>query len=434
MDLKVKRCKNLKGVINVPGDKSITHRALIIGSISKGKTIVTNYSNCKDCLTTLDILRKSGVKIDKSHSEIIVYGKGFEGLKQYAKELNCKNSGTTMRLLTGVFSTLNYKTILTGDSSLSRRPMNRIISPLKKMGADIESKGEKGTPPLIINGKRLKPFEHILKIPSAQVKSALILAGLNTEGETSITEFIKSRDHTERLLQLFGDSIYFENNKIIVKGNASLSGQEISMAGDISSASYFIALAVLIEDSDIIIKNVGINKTRMGFIEVLNKMGANIDIENRKIISNEPVGDIIISGKQDLKGIVIEKNDIPKIIDELPLLAVVATQARGETIVRGAEELRVKESDRIKSITNELRKMGANIEEMRDGFIINGITELRGSYCESYEDHRIAMSLTIAGLIADGESIIKNTDCIDISFPGFINYFKELNCHGFIGV
>jgi 3-phosphoshikimate 1-carboxyvinyltransferase len=434
MQLIINRCKNIKGEIKVPADKSITHRAMIFGAISKGKTIIQNYSKGKDCMTTFNILRNSGIKIEKTDSDIIVNGEGFSGFRQSSEILNCENSGTTFRLMSGVFSSLNFKFVLTGDSSLRKRPMDRIINPLKKMGADIIGTGSKGLPPVIIRGKNLKPYHHQLKISSAQVKSALILASLNTNGETIIEEPIQSRDHTERMLGLFGADISVDGNRIKVKGKLPLFGTKLYVLGDISSASYFIALALLVENSEILIKEVGINKTRTGFLDILKKMGANFKIENIRIISNEPVADIIISGKQKLEGVIVEREDIPGIIDELPLLAVVATQAKGETIVRGAEELRIKESDRISTITKELKKLGGKIEETKDGFIVEGETVLKGSSCDSHGDHRIAMSLTIAGLIAEGETIVNNSDCIDISFPEFKNYFKELNCERIIGV
>jgi len=434
MRLKAKRCNKLKGIIKVPGDKSITHRGLIIGAIANGKTVIKNGSFCRDCISTLNVLKKSGVDIIVKNREIIISGKGFEGLRKFNGKLDCGNSGTTMRLMSGIFSTLNFETALNGDSSLRKRPMDRIIKPLQKMGAEIKKSGEKGFPPLYIKGKSLKLINYKLEIPSAQIKSSIILAGLNTEGTTTIIEPIPSRDHTERMLEFFGASIKKVRDKIEIKGKKGFSGREIIVPADISSAAYFIALALLTDESEIIIKDTGINKTRIGFIKILQKMGAEIKIINKRVVSNELIGDISINGKQKLKGVIMDKRDIPSIIDELPLLAVVATQAEGKTVVKGAEELRVKESDRIKTITEELKKGGAEIIATKDGFILNGKTNLIGAKYESYGDHRIAMSLTIAGLISEEETIINNTECIDISFPNFINYFKELNCDGIIGV
>ena len=434
MKLKVRKCKGFSGKINLPGDKSITHRGLMIASFSKGKSSIKNPSRCMDCLSTMKVLKKSGINIRKNGNEIIIDGKGFSGFKEPSEILDCENSGTTMRLMSGIFSSLDFKVVLTGDSSLRKRPMDRIIKPLRNMGAEIAAMGSKGIPPLIINGKKLKPYHHILKIASAQVKSAIIFAALNTEGKTIIKEPFPSRDHTERMLELFGANIEKKDDEIIVYGKSDISGTDIRVPADISSASYFIALAILTDRAEIILKDVGINPTRTGFLDVLKRMGANIIIENKRIISNEPVGDIIVKGKQELKGIQIEKQDIPRIIDELPLLAIIATQAKGTTVVKGAEELRVKESDRIETIAEGLRNLGAKIEPTEDGFIVEGETTLKGSYCESYNDHRIAMSLAVAGLIAKGETVINNADCINISFPGFINYFKELNCERIIGV
>ena len=434
MKIKVERCGKLEGVIKVPGDKSITHRGLIIGAISTGKTVIKNSSFCRDCMSTLNVLKKSGVEINIKNSEISILGKGFEGFEKSNAELDCGNSGTTMRLMSGVFSTLNYETVLSGDSSLSKRPMDRIIKPLKMMGAEIKGESERGFPPLHIKGGKLKPINYELEIPSAQVKSSIILAGLNTEGITTIVEPIPSRDHTERMLEFFGASIKKEGNRINITGKKELSGKEIIVPSDISSAAYFIATALLTDNSEIIIKDTGINETRTGFINILKRMGAEIQMINKRVVSNEIIGDILVRGRQKLKGVIIKGKEIPSVIDELPLLAVVATQAKGETIVKGAEELRVKESDRIKTITDELKKIGADIKATRDGFMVKGGTKLKGGEHESYGDHRIAMSLTVAGLISGGETIINKGECIDVSFPNFINYFKELNCDGIIGV
>jgi len=434
MKLKVKKYGKLSGEITLPADKSITHRGLMIASFSKGKSSIKNYSKCNDCLTTIKILQKAGIDIEENGNEIIVKGKGFSGFRKPFEVLNCENSATTMRLMAGIFSSLDFETVLIGDHSLMKRPMDRIINPLRKMGAEIKGKGKRGYPPLYIHGKELKPFKHQLKISSAQVKSAIIFAALNTEGETFIKEPFRSRDHTERMLHLFGANITTRDDSIIVSGKSPAFGTDIRVPADISSASYFIALALPTEGAEIILKDVGVNPTRTGFLEVLRRMGAIISIENKKVVSNEPVADIIVKGKQELKGVEIEKKDIPRIIDELPLVAVVATQAKGITVVRGAEELRVKESDRIEAITKGLRKLGAKIESTEDGFIVEGETILKGSYCESYKDHRIAMSLTIAGLIAEGETVINDIECVNISFPGFTNYLKEFNCEGIIRI
>ena len=432
MNFKLKKCKNLRGKIKIPPDKSITHRALIVGALAKGQTIIKEFSGARDCISTIKVLRNSGVKIEKRKDELIVYGKGFNKISPPFYALDCENSGTTIRLMSGVFSSIPYVVTLTGDLSLRNRPMKRIIEPLTKMGATIKGRGEKGFPPLVIEGKELKPIEYNLKIPSAQVKSSIILAALNTEGKTKVKGKINSRDHTERMLEFFEADIFKRDGFIEIYGKKELKGREIKVPGDISSASFFIALSVLIENSEILLEETGVNDTRMGFIKILKKMGAKIEIINRKIVSNEPVADILVRGGSKLKGIEINREEIPFVIDELPLLAVIGTQAKGITKVRGAEELRVKESDRIKSIVVGLRNLGANIEETEDGFIVEGKESLKGGNCESFGDHRIAMSLIVAGLISEGKTEVKNTECIDISFPFFGNYLKKLNCDGIV--
>ena len=434
MNFELKKCKIFRGKIKIPPDKSITHRALIVGSLAKGKTIIKGFSEAGDCISTIKVLRDSGVKIEKREDEIIVFGKGFNKIAPPFYALDCENSGTTIRLMSGVFSSIPRRAILTGDASLRNRPMKRIIEPLTKMGATIKGRGEKGFPPLVIEGKQLKPIEYNLKIPSAQVKSSIILAALNTEGRTKIDGKINSRDHTERMLEYFEADIFKRVGFIEIYGKKELKGRKIKVPGDISSASFFIALSVLIENSEILLEETGVNDTRMGFIKILKKMGANIEIINRRVVSNEPVADIFVRGGNKLKGIEISREEIPFLIDELPLIAVIGTQAKGVTRVKGAEELRIKESDRIKSIVMGLRNLGANIEETEDGFIVEGKEGLKGGTCESFGDHRIAMSLVVAGLISEGKTEVKNTECIDISFPLFGKYLKKLSCDGIVDI
>jgi 3-phosphoshikimate 1-carboxyvinyltransferase len=408
----------VKGEIKVGGDKSITHRALIIGSIAEGITTLKDYSQCEDCMTTLEIMKKLGINILKNKATIKIEGKGLHGLTEPLDVLNCKNSGTSMRLLSGLLAGQKFFSVLTGDGSLNKRPMKRIIQPLSLMGADISGRDDNQFAPLAIKGKNLKAINYTTPVASAQIKSSIMLASLYAEGNSSITEPAKSRDHTERMLNLFGARIETPGNQIIIKEKKNLLAKNITIPGDISSAAFFLVLASVIKDSKVLIKNVGINPTRTGILEVLQKMGADISLKNKKDNNYEPVADLLVKEK-DLKGIEISGNIIPKIIDEIPILAVAATQAKGTTEIKDAKELRVKETDRIYAITTGLKKMGAKIEEKTDGLIIEGPTKLKGNVCESFGDHRIGMALAIAGIIADGETTIEESECINISFPEF---------------
>jgi 3-phosphoshikimate 1-carboxyvinyltransferase len=335
------------------------------------------------------------------------------------------NSGTTIRLLTGLLSGQNFYSVLNGDNSIRKRPMRRVVQPLRLMGAEIWGREDGNLAPLSIKGSTLNPFQYTLPVASAQVKSALLLAGLYAPGKTVIREPLSTRDHTERMLEIMQADIKISPPEIRIKGGTELRNNDIFIPGDISSAAYFIAAASILKDSQIIIKQVGVNPNRTGLIEILKKMGTKIDILNYQIKSNEPRADLKIE-YSELKGIEIDQEDVPSLIDELPLIAVVATQAQGKTVVSGARELRVKESDRIKAIVSELKKMGADIEEKEDGFTVNGPTRLQGAVCESYNDHRIAMSLAVAALLAEGKTVIKNSECIDISFPGFEKTLQKL--------
>lgn len=423
----------LKGEISVPGDKSISHRAIMLGAIANGETIIHNFLNSADCIATVNCFREMGIEIGSrvkgQESSIYIQGKGLYGLTKSSGILDVGNSGTTIRLLSGIFAGQDFETQITGDASIQRRPMKRIAEPLGKMGARIEGlgTGEKGKddiyPPFIIKGGKLHGIKYELPIASAQVKSAILLAGLFAEGKTIVVESTPSRDHTERMLGYFGIPIKRLGNEISIEGGASFSGREIFVPGDISSAAYFIVAGILVPDSQILLRNVGINPTRDGIVEIIHRMGAEIEVLDEEIVSGEPRGNIKLQTSnfkhQKLKGIEIKGEIIPKIIDEIPIIAVLATQAEGDTVIRDAKELRVKESDRIKTVISELSKMGAKIDELPDGMIIHGKTKLYGAKIDSHGDHRIAMSCAIAGLIADGETIIENTDCIETSFPGF---------------
>jgi len=426
VELVLEKVSKLKGNIFVPGDKSISHRSLILGSIAQGETRVYNLLNSLDCLRTLDCMQALGVKIELDvDNSVNIKGKGLYGLQEPKDILDVGNSGTTVRLLTGLLSGQNFYSVLNGDNSIRKRPMKRVAQPLRLMGADIWGREDGHFAPLSIRGSKLNPFQYTLPVASAQVKSALLLAGLYATGETVIREPLSTRDHTERMLEIMQADIKISPPEIKIKGGTELRSTDIFIPGDISSAAYFIAAASILGDSRIIIKQVGVNPTRTGIIEILKKMGTKIDILNYQIKSNEPRADLMIEYSK-LKGVEIKKENVPFLIDELPLIAVVATQAQGKTVVSGARELRVKESDRIKAIVSELKKMGADIEEEEDGFTVNGPTRLQGAVCESYNDHRIAMSLAVAALLAEGKTVIKNSECIDISFPGFKNTLQKL--------
>ena len=419
MELVLEKVNKLTGNIFVPGDKSISHRSLILGSISQGETRVYNLLNSLDCLRTLECMQSLGVKIElEEDNSVNIKGKGLYGLQESKVILDVGNSGTTIRLLTGLLSGQNFYSVLNGDNSIRKRPMKRVVQPLRLMGADIWGREDGHFAPLSIKGRKLNFLQYTLPVASAQVKSALLLAGLYTTGETVISEPLPTRDHTERMLEIMQGDIKISPPEIKIKGGTELRSTDIFIPGDISSAAYFIAAASILRDSQIIVKQVGVNPTRTGVIEILKKMGTKIDILNYQMKSNEPRADLKLE-YSELKGIEIKEKMVPFLIDELPLIAVVATQAQGKTLVSGARELRVKESDRIKAIVSELKKMGADIEEEKDGFTVNGPTRLHGAVCESYNDHRIAMSLAVAALLAEGKTVIRNSECIDISFPGF---------------
>ncbi|MFH0947392.1 MAG: 3-phosphoshikimate 1-carboxyvinyltransferase [Elusimicrobiota bacterium] len=416
--------KKIKGEIEVAPDKSISHRALMISAIAEGSSRIKNFLKADDCISTMNCLKKLGVDIVEKDDEIIVKGKGLK-LKKPTEILDAGNSGTTVRLLSGILAGQDFITKLIGDESLSKRPMKRIIEPLEKMGAKIKSNN--GYLPIEIEGGNLKPINYESKISSAQVKSCILFAGLYADGITSFTEPEKSRDHSERMLKSFGAKISVKKNAVSVKGIAKLHSSDIFVPGDISSAAFFMVAATIVKNSELKIKNVGVNPTRTGVIDVLKKMGAKILIENKRAHgvtgAGEPIADIIVKSS-NLKSTVIEQSEIPLLIDEIPIIAVAAMQAEGTTKITGAKELRVKETDRLKAIASELKKMGADIEELEDGLVIKGPTKLKGAKVNSYKDHRIAMSLAIASLVAEGETEISDKDCVNISFPEF---WKTLN-------
>jgi len=425
--IEINKAKRFKGEFSPPPDKSISHRAVILSSLSKGKSVVRNLLKAEDPVSTINAFRALGVEIDDRGEEVIVHGKGIHGLTEPTDVIDCGNSGTTIRMLSGVLSGNPFFSVLTGDESLRKRPMARVINPLKEMGARISARAEDRYPPVAIIGGKLWPVEYSMPVASAQVKSALLLAGLYAEGQTEIREPVKSRDHTERMLPAFGAKITTEGLCVRIKGGVELTGTDIHVAGDFSSAAFFIVGALLIRNSDITIRNVGINPTRTGLLGALEKMGAKVEMSNIRHLSGEPVADIHCRGDAVLRAVEIKKDEIPALIDEFPVLCVAATQAEGITTIRGAGELRVKESDRIKSMATELRKMGADIEEFEDGLSIKGRSSLRGAEVESHGDHRIAMAMAIAGLIAEGTTVLHGVGAVNISFPGFFEIVGRMS-------
>ena len=415
--------KGLSGQIIIPADKSVSHRAVMFSSIAKGNCTVKNFSNGEDCISTLNIFKQLGVNIDyQDEHTLSIKSSGI--LHKSIDSLNVGNSGTTTRLISGILAGQNFTSTLIGDESLSRRPMKRIIEPLTLMGADIESVD--GHAPLIIHGKKLHGIEYSSIIASAQVKSCLLLAGLQAEGSTAVTEPYVSRNHTEILLDYLGADIYVNNKTVIVKPS-ELEAKDITIVGDMSSAAFFIVAGLIIPDSDFIIKNVGLNNTRSGILDIAKRMGAEIEIQNETVLSGEPCGDLRVRYCDTLKGCEIKGEDIPRLIDELPVIAILASQAEGQTVVRNAEDLRNKESDRIKCLVFELTKIGINIKETQDGFIIQGKTKIKGgAELESYHDHRLAMTFYIAGLIAEEEICISGFEWTKISFPEFEKLIAEL--------
>lgn len=414
----------LTGTFEVPGDKSISHRAALLGSIANGTTKVTGFLQAKDTLATVQALRNLGVEIECTQdSELHITGKGLYGLHQSPCLLDCGNSGTSMRLLTGILAGQPFDSILTGDESLRRRPMARIVDPLQKMGAKIEMQPQ-NTPPLIVHGiQKLDPLHYTMPIASAQVKSCLILASLYAEGESVIISPATTRDHTERMLELFGHPLSISGSKIRVQGKARLTATEIEIPGDISSAAFFIVGATIAPDSDITLKNIGINSFRIGAINILRLMGADISIENERMLGYEPVADIRVRSSS-LFGIDIPLDQVPLAIDEFPILSIAAACAQGVTVLRGAQELHVKESDRIHAMTEGLKQLGINVEARPDGMSIEGGV-LRGGRLNSFGDHRIAMAFAIAGLVSEDPIIIDNCENVATSFPNFIELANQ---------
>ena len=415
--------RGLKGEVTIPGDKSISHRSIMLGSIALGTTEITHFLEGADCLSTIDCFRKMGVEIERKPSSILVHGKGLRGLTAPASTLNVGNSGTTTRLISGILSGQNFATTLSGDDSLNSRPMKRIMTALNTMGAHIRSLNDNGCAPLHIRPGALHGIHYQSPVASAQVKSAVLLAGLYADSPTSVTEPALSRNHTELMLQGFGAYVATD---LHTDGTATahvepckeLYGQQICVPGDISSAAYFIAAALLVPGSELLVKNVGTNFTRAGFLKVCKAMGADIETVSQTIEGGESRADLLVRYSH-LKGTVIEGDIIPTLIDEIPMIAIMAAFADGQTVIRDAAELKVKETNRIDTVTAGLKAMGADITPTDDGMIIEGTGHLNGASIQSYLDHRIAMAFSVAGLASDGETQIVDSQCVDVSYPEF---------------
>lgn len=423
MDIVTKKdFKMLSGEVTIPADKSISHRAIIFSALAKGKSIIKNFSNGQDPRSTLNIFKQLGVQFEEEGTTVVVNSCGV--LQSSNSPLDCGNSGTTMRLMAGVLAGQKFNSTLIGDDSLSKRPMKRVIAPLEQMGGDIQSNNFKA--PLIISGKELKAINYNSPIASAQVKSCILLAGLNANGITTVTEPYTSRNHTEIMLKAMGANLSVEKTTVSIE-KSELEPIDIEIPGDISSAAYFICAGLIVPNSEIILKNVGLNPTRTGIIDVVKSMGGNIELLSERITCGERVGDILVKYSPNLKACKISGEIIPRLIDEIPVIAVLATQADGQTVISDAQDLRNKESDRISAVVTELRKLGAEIEETPDGMIISGKTSLKGECdVETYHDHRLAMSLFVAGLITQKEIKINGFEWVNISFPEFEKMFASL--------
>ena len=423
--MEIKKQTNLRGELTVPGDKSISHRAVMFGSLAKGTTRISHFLEGADCLSTITCFRKMGIDIERNASEIMVHGNGLHGLSAPDSILDVGNSGTTTRLISGILAGQNFISELDGDDSIRTRPMKRIMTPLTSMGADIVSKQDNGCVPLVIHGKTLHGIHYDSPVASAQVKSCVLLAGMYADGITSVTEPFLSRNHTEIMLNYFGAKVTSEGTTASIIPEPTLNGREIQVPGDISSAAYFIAAGLLTPGSEILLKNVGINPTRAGILKVCMDMGADITLLNEST-EGEPTADLLIR-TSSLKGTTIEGGIIPTLIDEIPMIAVMAAFADGTTVIRDARELKVKESDRITVMVDNLKRMGADIEGTEDGMIIHGGRPLHGATIDSHLDHRVAMSFAVAGTICDGTVDILHGDCVKISYPEFYNDLYSLS-------
>ena len=423
----IRPAQRLTGSVRLPGDKSISHRYAILAALAEGPSEVHFFSPSADCQSTLSCLAKLGVKMERKDDTLLIEGGGLKGLRAPAGKLDAGNSGSTMRMLAGVLAGQSFRSVIAGDASLSRRPMSRVVEPLSRMGARIRTAAG-GLPPLEIDapeGASLRPIRYELPIPSAQVKSAILLAALGVEGETEIVEPLATRDHTEIALEWMGADIGRHGQTIALRGPARLEGRKLYVPGDISSAAFFLAAGLVVPESNLVIQNTGLNPTRTGLLDVLLPMGGRIRVLNVEMINGELLGDVHVEASR-LEGGEIAAAAIPGLIDELPVLAVLGTQAEQGLSFHGAQELRVKESDRIAAVAGNLRRMGAEVEEYPDGLRVAGKQRLRGAEIQTYGDHRIAMAFAVAGLVAEGPTVIRDSACVDISFPGFFDVLEGI--------
>ncbi len=427
-DIRIQPSQGLCGEITLPGDKSISHRSVMFASLAEGDTPITGFLTGEDTMNTAKAMQQLGAGIEGLGSDrLVVHGRGLHGLAEPSGVLDLGNSGTGMRLLAGLLAGQDFFSVLSGDQYLRKRPMKRIVEPLRRMGAVIDGRAGGTLAPLSIRGggSRTKPLDYSSPIASAQVKSAVLLAGLNAGGETSVTEPAKSRDHTERLFRFFGIEVREEGARVTIRGRQQLRARgPLDIPSDISSAAFFLVAASIVKGSDLLIRNVGVNPTRTGILDVLIAMGGDITLQNAREQAGEPVADIRVR-HAGLRAVQIAGDVIPRAIDEIPILAVAASRAEGTTVIKDAAELRVKESDRIATMAAELRKMGVIVTERSDGMEITGTDELRGAVCESHGDHRIAMSMAVAGLAARGDTAIRDAAWIETSFPGFEGLLKR---------
>lgn len=427
---RVAKRNRLRGTIKAPGDKSISHRAAILASLASGKSIVTNFLPSDDCLRTVSCMRALGADLIVRRSftngwELEASGVGLHRLKEPGWILDVGNAGTSIRLLSGILSGQNFFSVITGDDSIRRRPMDRVVVPLRQMGAQIDGRGEATLAPLAVRGGNLSGIEYETPLASAQVKSAILLAGLYAQGKTTVVEPLRSRDHTERMLRAAGAEVSVDGLRVTVAPAKELEARSFAAPGDTSSAAFFIVAGLICSDSDITIENIGANPTRTGILRVLERMGANIELMNEREAGGEPAADIHIMTSR-LHGTEVEPEEIPSMLDEVPILAVAASFAEGRTVIKGAADLQAKESDRLAATNSELAKMGAKIEGTEDTLVIEGTGRLQGAACRSYGDHRIAMSCAIAGLAAEGETTVENFDCVTTSFPDFEATLKAI--------
>jgi 3-phosphoshikimate 1-carboxyvinyltransferase len=421
----IKPASSVTGEITVPGDKSISHRSIMLGAIANGVTTVRGFLRGEDNMATMGAFRAMGVTIDDDGETLAIHGQGLRGLQEPSDVLDCGNSGTTIRLITGLLAGQSFFSVVTGDQYLRKRPMKRVVEPLSRMGARIQGRNQGSLAPLAISGGALTAIAYESQVASAQVKSAIMLAGLYADGETSVSEPTLSRDHSERMFRLFGASVETCGTRVTVRGGDELQAREITVPGDISSAAFFMVAALITPGSELLIRNVGVNPTRTGIIDILRSMGGNIDLKDEREVSGEPVADILVRSSQ-LKGVAISGDVVPRAIDEFPAICVAAACAEGRTTVRDAKELRVKETDRIAAMATNLRHLGVTVDECADGMDIIGVERLGGGEVESFGDHRIAMSLSVAALVSNGGITIKDVGCVATSFPTFFPLLEKV--------